>query len=197
MTNAAEVFGSTSLSTVFLKKILRMKSKKHLEAPFILLHKSIDIYSDDGGFLVGLREDFLKPDETSFHLTDRGGCWEVRLNNPPKTSFLDDNEPLERLSHLPVIQPYTQSHGNMPHKIHHYPPDETRSENKLLSVHKMDLDELYDYSGLSGYNFWNLTQLMKNAGIKGDETLPLPSRVLLYRMKVRVYLVHIYYNICR
>ena len=145
LAETATLFGNCSSATNFLTEILKAKIACGLE-PFVEIEKEIDIFDGFGGFLLGLRADFLFPYPDTFVKCDgqTPNTWRVSLSTIPRRlsdGCMEAENPLENLN-IDVMKQYTKKHANQPYPIHFWPSHQTKKINKHLYPFKMSMQEI-------------------------------------------------------
>ena len=116
-----------------------MKAELGDQEPHVLIHQSIDVESEQGQHLVGLRAEFLEPNRAPFNYTDIGqNLYKVELKQPVKllSNLHLDSQPLDENKDLKAFHTYSKSHG-FPFSCHRWPPNLVRNSNRYLTPFKM------------------------------------------------------------
>ena len=178
------VYGCTTPVALF-ETIL--KERVELGQPnFLFIDKDIDIYDDDGTLLICLTAiDTMPKVEESSAITVadyEGRYWLIALKNPQQNPYQE--KPLFDGTGLKMYKRYMKGsvHNYHPHR---YPIAARLHLNPFIRPYLTRERNFENQVGMRCFNFWELVDKLKAAGLKKHRHLEIDAMVALYRTKLR------------
>ena len=154
----------------------------------ILLHKKVKIINSEGEAVLYLDENKTVPRHKNFlvHQTDDPNVVEVSLRTAPNVipSPEEVQELLANKENLLEYQKFTQEFGYSCNP-HTYCKHQIDHLNLLAMPWLLPEKSLKQLTGLSLLDFWLIAQQLANAGVKPGDDFPIPSKLMLMRLKLR------------
>ena len=170
-------------SNIFVQTIINEQIQRGGN-DYVIIEKNIDLYDEDGNFLISLGPNQTKPDEGSTlsvsDWNDTQYCVKLKSNHM-KQSHLDKSIDEEGLL---VYRKFEKGpkYNYHPHK---YPASAMRNRNPFLEPFLIPEKRFQRQVGMSCHQFWELVDRLIIAGLKKRDNLTEEAMVALYRTKLR------------